>query len=408
MFIKRYADVHAVPLPGRLPKHQDYRVMKLPSDVTKASVYREFILAREAEASNTRILSYRQFCRLWQELVPFVTTMMPSTDLCFTCQENVASIMRSANLPEDMKSEKLKAAEEHLKIAKSERAAYNEKKEASRKAWNDLPRRLQVHGNPYCSSPITALYSFDHAQLVHLPSNPMQPGPIYFKTARKCEIFGICCEGSRVQTNYLIDEAESIGKGANSIISYVHHYLENHGLGEQHLELQADNCVGQNKNNFVMQYLVWRCLTGHHLSCSIHFMIPGHTRFSPDQYFGLIKRKFRKTPVSSIVQLRDVVLNSSESGLNQVQLAYNPADGSQVVCYDWKEFLSKYFQRIPNILRYHHFATSSEDPGTMSLKETPSSRAITFNMLKSNVEVSPDSMPNVIVPTGMSPDRQMY
>ena len=40
-FIKHYADAHAVPLPGRLPKHQDYRVMKLPSDVTKASVHRE-------------------------------------------------------------------------------------------------------------------------------------------------------------------------------------------------------------------------------------------------------------------------------------------------------------------------------------------------------------------------------
>jgi hypothetical protein len=40
-FIKRYADIHAVPLPGRLPKHNDYRVMKLPSDVSKATVYRD-------------------------------------------------------------------------------------------------------------------------------------------------------------------------------------------------------------------------------------------------------------------------------------------------------------------------------------------------------------------------------
>ena len=38
-FVKSYADVHAVPLPGRLPKHQDYRVMKLPSDVTKEPEY---------------------------------------------------------------------------------------------------------------------------------------------------------------------------------------------------------------------------------------------------------------------------------------------------------------------------------------------------------------------------------
>ena len=29
---------------------------------------------------------------------------------------------------------------------------------------------------------------------VHYPSDPMQPGPIYFLTPRKCAIFGICCE----------------------------------------------------------------------------------------------------------------------------------------------------------------------------------------------------------------------
>ena len=73
-FIKCYADIHAVPLPGRLPKHQDYRVMKLPSDVSKATVYRDYVTASEAlrdEGEEVRIISYRQFRRLWQELVPF-------------------------------------------------------------------------------------------------------------------------------------------------------------------------------------------------------------------------------------------------------------------------------------------------------------------------------------------------
>ena len=41
----------------------------------------------------------------------------------------------------------------------------------------------------------TINYSFDFAQQVHLPSNPMQPGPIYFLVPRKCGIFGVCCEG---------------------------------------------------------------------------------------------------------------------------------------------------------------------------------------------------------------------
>ena len=46
-------------------------------------------------------------------------------------------------------------------------------------------------------------YSFDYAQQVHLPSNPMQPGPIYFLVPRKCGIFGVCCEGIPKQVNYI-------------------------------------------------------------------------------------------------------------------------------------------------------------------------------------------------------------
>ena len=34
-------------------------------------------------------------------------------------------------------------------------------------------------------------YSFDHAQQIHYPSNPLQPGPLYFKTPRKCGVFGV-------------------------------------------------------------------------------------------------------------------------------------------------------------------------------------------------------------------------
>lgn len=29
---------------------------------------------------------------------------------------------------------------------------------------------------------------------VHYPSDPQQPGPVYFLTPRKCAIFGVCCK----------------------------------------------------------------------------------------------------------------------------------------------------------------------------------------------------------------------
>ena len=100
-------------------------------------------------------------------------------------------------------------------------------------------------------------YSFDFAQGVHYPSNPLQPGPAYFKSARKCGIFGVACEPLNFQVNYLIDEDDDPGKGANATISMLDHFLKNHAIQASQLCLHADNCVGQNKNNFLMQYLLW-------------------------------------------------------------------------------------------------------------------------------------------------------
>ena len=94
---------------------------------------------------------------------------------------------------------------------------------------------------------------------------------MYFLTPRKCAIFGICCEAGRINTlfmintlmackyhsfqvKYLIDEAVNTGKGANNIISMLHHFLQTHNLGKA--------CSGQNKNQLVMQYLSWRVLVG--------------------------------------------------------------------------------------------------------------------------------------------------
>ena len=69
------------------------------------------------------------------------------------------------------------------------------------------------------SNAISAHYSFDFAQQVHYPSNPLQPGPIYFLTPRKAAIFGVCCEAIPRQVNFIIDGASDTGKGVNTVVS---------------------------------------------------------------------------------------------------------------------------------------------------------------------------------------------
>ena len=168
-----------------------------------------------------------------------------------------------------------------------------------------------------CSRQISMHSSFDFAQQVHLPSDPLQPGPLYFLVPRKCGIFGVCCEGLPKQMNFLIDEAHLISKGSNAVVSYLHYFFECFGLGETNADLHCDNCAGQNKNRFVLWYCAWRVAIGLHQSITLNFLVMGHTKFAPDACFGLLKRAFKRRAISLLSELESVVnesacLNSSQ------------------------------------------------------------------------------------------------
>uniref|UniRef100_A0A1X7TS77 Uncharacterized protein n=1 Tax=Amphimedon queenslandica TaxID=400682 RepID=A0A1X7TS77_AMPQE len=73
-------------------------------------------------------------------------------------------------------------------------------------------------------------YSFDYAQQVHYPIDPLQPGPIYFLTPRKCGLFGVCCEAFPKQVTYLVDKAMNTGKGQVLLSAMSITTLKNHGV----------------------------------------------------------------------------------------------------------------------------------------------------------------------------------
>ena len=81
-----------------------------------------------------------------------------------------------------------------------------------------------------------------------------------------------------------------------TVISLLHHYFQHHALGEKSTYLHGDNCVGQNKNNATIQYLMWRVMTGLQETIELSFMLVGHTKFSPDRLFGSLKNCFDDEP----------------------------------------------------------------------------------------------------------------
>ena len=64
----------------------------------------------------------------------------------------------------------------------------------------------------------------------------------------------------------------------------------------------------QNKNNYMMRYLSWRVATGRSHTIKLNFMIAGHTKFSPDRHFGTLKKRYRRTFVSSVSDISQVGL----------------------------------------------------------------------------------------------------
>ena len=394
-FVKNIAEAHALPLPGRLPKFYDYNIMLLPTHFTKASVYREYTEA--TEAASIRCFGYREFCRLWAEVIPYIRVLPPADDLCHVCPENTTLILKSANLSEDEKTERLLAAQHHLECAKVQRNYYRKCVKSSRANVVDS-QELPA---------LTLSYSFDHAQQIHYPNSPQQPGPLYFKTPRKCGIFGVCDEGNITQVSYLIDEAQSCGKGANTIISMVHHYLENYTHGEESIALHADNCVGQNKNNAMVWYLAWRVKVGLNKSCELNFMLVGHTRFSPDRFFGLIKRKYRRTRVSSLKEIVEVVESSTTCLKNLVYVIGEENSSMPFQYYDWATFLGNYFIQIPQITSYQHFRVSKDHPYTVFVRHFANKEETTISILKENINISM-ALPSILQPSGLSFERQQY
>ena len=65
-------------------------------------------------------------------------------------------------------------------------------------------------------------------------------------------------------------------------------------------------------------------------------MIVGHTKFAPDGCFGLLKRTFRKTEVSSQADIEEVVKSSSV--VNECQLVGSQSGEVIVPIRDWANF----------------------------------------------------------------------
>ena len=242
-FVVNYAKANAILLPGRTPGHWKSDVKLLPTNCTKKTVYVQY--CSSVDAAGTRKASLRTFRRLWRQLLPYIVTMRPATDLCWYCQKGVTKLARSANLPDAEKSVAVRDYEDHLRRATMERSCYNQ---VCKAAKDDLP-----------------------------------PG-----------------------------------------------------------------------------------VTLSHKNITLSFLLTGHTKFSCDWCFGLVKRLYRKKKVDCLQDIVTVVEQSSD--VNVAQLCGTESGDVIVPTFDWTTFQGTFFRKVANIKKFHHFHFA-EGSTTVRLQE---------------------------------------
>ena len=180
------------------------------------------------------------------------------TDLCWECQRNNRDISTSSNLRDVVKQAKLKKQQAHLDLVFMERTFYQNMVKDAKAAYT-AAGCPPLGPHPPCSTDFAVHLSFDYAQQVHLPSFPMQPGPLYFlDRIRSLECAWRASPGRSTTSLIRATVAARVPMPSYPICTTTSRtisvtrcalsYFENYGLGEKEVHLHCDNCSGQNKS----------------------------------------------------------------------------------------------------------------------------------------------------------------
>lgn len=353
-FIENYALTNALVLPGRTTGAKNPDLLLLPCGSTKTEVHACYVKACGAE----RAMSYSLFCETWKTFLPGICIQKPRTDLCVVCKNNTISLQKLRTMDDNKRIDIHQRSMQHLNFVSGQRGHYQETISKSRAT---LPEKCLLGEKVASNIDVVQHYSFDFAQQIFIPNSSQQVGPLYFLVPYKLALFGVMCEPVGKMVIYVIPEAVLVSKGSNMVISLLHHFLSKYSSGETQMFLNADNCVGQNKNSTVMQYMMWRVATAANKHVEVAFMVAGHTKFGPDFGFGVFKRLYRRADVNTVT---DVCRLIESSKLLLAEPVGSESGDVLIPCYDWQSKFAS-MNKIVGIKKFHHFIFDSTRPGSM-------------------------------------------
>ncbi|KAF1321211.1 hypothetical protein FI667_g12043, partial [Globisporangium splendens] len=273
----------------------------LPPQFTWDKLLDEYIKYLDDNYKDTPRLSRTSFIRILFKQCPKIKIRSGRDQVCDQC-----AIYRSAIAP-DAGAKDTEVFGEHLVDAKPLRWLTEYKIDTAQAANNKL------------------VFVMDFSENLTIPHVPDTPSAWYFLSLFSVSMFGVYCANDETHTHFLYSERKG-GKGADEVISMLHHKLDLHGvfdvafadpdeplMQDKSVVVWCDNCGGQNKNSYLIWYLLFLVEHGVLQTACLKFFMKGHTKNACDRGFGHVKRHMAKAACWDIHTLIKAVEESATS-----------------------------------------------------------------------------------------------
>lgn len=229
------------------------------------------------------------------------------------------------------------------------------------------------------------LLTMDLSQNLALPSAGDTPSSWYFSSLISVSVFGIHDTQSRVQTNYVYTERKG-GKGSNEVISMLSMFLAPIHGKDKTLTIYADNCAGQNKNNFVIKFVVMLTHVGWFREVNLKFFLKGHTKNACDRGFAYIRKRYEKrdcwTYQHVVETVRDAAISSRCEALENFNAPFS----------NYKDVMLELYKNVVGVQKYQLFRSSRDEPGVIECRRSPDAPPDRLDLRNSydGIQVTPE------------------
>ncbi|POM74306.1 LOW QUALITY PROTEIN: Hypothetical protein PHPALM_8764 [Phytophthora palmivora] len=231
-----------------------------------------------------------------------------------------------------------------------------------------------------------AVIIMDYSQNLALPSVASTPSQWYFLSLRSVNVFGIYFANKGIHYNYVYDETVA-GKGTDEVNSMLHHFIDHIVItnGYRKLTVYADNCGGQNKNNFVVKMLLALTHMEDLDTVNLKFFVKGHTKNAVDRGFGHMRKHLARLDVWTMDQLLEAVNEASTTSA----LVHIPNENTIFKTY--RHIVKDAYKDLKDAQKYKIFSMQASLPGVVSCRKGPNTTTVNQDLRRKYDGILTDS-----------------